>query len=115
MKFISSTLITLALSTIAALAVPTSPANALQKRSEKCRITTDSSRCRRTPHLNADIIGQFSIGATPTFTCVSTGDPVNGVTNWDRTTITIKGTAIPCFVSDTLVALPCPNGLSTCH
>ncbi|KAJ6567604.1 hypothetical protein DFH09DRAFT_1155853 [Mycena vulgaris] len=114
MKFISSTLITLALSTIAALAVPTSPANALQKRSEKCRITGDGSRCRRTPHTNADIIGEFALGATPTFTCFSVGDPV-GNGNWDRTTITIKGTAIPCFVSDSLVALPCPNELPKCH
>jgi hypothetical protein len=28
---------------------------------------------------------------------------------WDRTTITIGGSAVKCFVSDTLVALPCPG------
>lgn len=62
MKFISSTLIALALSALTAVAMPaTSPANALEKRSEKCRIVADGARCRRTPSSN-DIIGEFFTG-----------------------------------------------------
>ncbi|KAJ7937034.1 hypothetical protein B0H13DRAFT_1943954 [Mycena leptocephala] len=118
MKFISSTLITLALSALAALAMPmdgTSHANALEKRaSEKCRIVADGSRCRRSASTSADIIGQFAVGATPTFTCSTTGTTVDGSNIWDRTTITIGGSAVKCFVSDTLVALPCPGGLPPC-
>ncbi|KAJ7682064.1 hypothetical protein DFH06DRAFT_1314298 [Mycena polygramma] len=116
MKFISSTFFSL---TLAALVVATNnarspPANALQKRSEKCSITGDGSRCRRSPSLSADVIGEFAIGTTQTFTCFSIGDSVEGDVVWDKTTVNIGGKAIPCFVSDTLTALPCPGGLPQC-
>ncbi|KAJ7682053.1 hypothetical protein DFH06DRAFT_286276 [Mycena polygramma] len=110
MQFISSTLIALALSTLAALAAP----NALEKKAEKCRIVADGSRCRRSASTSADIIGQFAVGATPTFSCYTTGTTVDGSNIWDRTTINIGGSAVQCFVSDTLVALPCPGGLPHC-
>ncbi|KAJ6560240.1 hypothetical protein B0H19DRAFT_1069912 [Mycena capillaripes] len=117
MKFISSTLLALALS-FSALAMPTdgtSPvANALSKRSEKCTINGDGSRCRRSPSTSADIIGQFAVGATPTFSCWTTGTTVDGSDIWDRTTITIGGSAVTCYVSDTLVDLPCPGGIPHC-
>ncbi|KAJ7256625.1 hypothetical protein C8J57DRAFT_1235483 [Mycena rebaudengoi] len=106
MKFISSTLITLALSALAAVAVPaTSPANELERRAEACRVRVDGARCRRTPS-SSDIIGEFFTGNTPTFTCKSTGPTVSG------TKTTIGGVA--CFVSDSLLDLPCPNNLPAC-
>jgi hypothetical protein len=52
MKFISVSLLTLLLS-ISTLANP------VEKRSAVCSIASDGARCRRTPHLNADIIGEF--------------------------------------------------------
>ncbi|KAJ6460106.1 hypothetical protein C8R47DRAFT_1327767 [Mycena vitilis] len=145
MQFISSTLIALALSTLAVQhfaepepelprsvrfssssnrksepnfpttidAVLAAP-NTLEKKSEKCRIVSDGSRCRRSASTSADIIGQFAVGATPTFSCYTTGTTVDGSNIWDRTTITIGGSKVNCFVSDTLVALPCPGGLPHC-
>jgi hypothetical protein len=63
MKFLSSTLATLSLSIIAALATPeTSPAGALERRAQKCRVNADGARCRRTPSLSADAIGEFFVG-----------------------------------------------------
>ncbi|KAF7323628.1 Pc22g16310 protein [Mycena kentingensis (nom. inval.)] len=82
----------------------------VEKRAQACRITGDGARCRRSPNTGSDIIGQFGLGATPTFTCVSTGETVSGNSNWDRTTIN----GVACFVSDSLVALPCPGGLTGC-
>ncbi|KAJ7855245.1 hypothetical protein B0H13DRAFT_2673203 [Mycena leptocephala] len=115
MKFISSTLITLALSALAALAMPaTSPANALEKRAEKCEIVVDAAPCSRSPSLSADIIGEFFIGDTPTFSCFAIGESADGSRVWDRTTKLIGDVAVECFVPDALVALPCPGGLPEC-
>ncbi|KAJ6473722.1 hypothetical protein C8R45DRAFT_935838 [Mycena sanguinolenta] len=62
MKFISSTFITLALSALAAVAIPaTNPENELEKRAEKCRIILDGAQCKRTPS-SSDTIGEFFIG-----------------------------------------------------
>ncbi|KAF8186985.1 hypothetical protein K438DRAFT_1765141 [Mycena galopus ATCC 62051] len=115
MKFISTTLITLALSVIAAFAVPaTSPVNTLEKRSEKCKIVANGARCRKSPSTSATIFGEFFTGDEPTFSCFSIGTSVSGSTVWDRTTVTLASGTVECFVSDTLVALPCPGGLPEC-
>ncbi|KAJ7892888.1 hypothetical protein B0H14DRAFT_3427808 [Mycena olivaceomarginata] len=115
MKFLSSTLATLSLSIIAALATPeTSPAGALERRAQKCRVNADGARCRRTPSLSADAIGEFFVGDTPSFACFSIGDAVDGSTVWDRTTKTVGGSVVNCFISDTLIDLPCPGNLSQC-
>ncbi|KAJ7197732.1 hypothetical protein GGX14DRAFT_667420 [Mycena pura] len=105
MKFISTPLFTLAL---AAFAV----ANPLEveKRSEACVITGAGSRCRRSPNTSSDIIGEFQAGKSVTFSCTTTGPSVSGNTHWDRTTIG----GVQCFVSDSLVAGPCPVGLPAC-
>jgi hypothetical protein len=54
MKFISASLLTLVLS-LSALANPVQ----VEKRSAVCSVASNGARCRRTPHLNADIIGEF--------------------------------------------------------
>ncbi|KAJ7738124.1 hypothetical protein B0H16DRAFT_1570884, partial [Mycena metata] len=110
MKFVSSSLIALALSA-SVLGLPGQ--NIVEKRSLKCAITGNGARCRRTP-TSSDILGEFSIGDSPTFTCTKKGPSENGPSGhndvyWDRTTV--KGVA--CYVSDSLVALPCP-GLPAC-
>jgi hypothetical protein len=53
MKFISVSLLALLLS-MSALANPV-----IEKRSAVCSVASDGARCRRTPHLNADVIGEF--------------------------------------------------------
>ncbi|KAJ6487899.1 hypothetical protein C8R45DRAFT_260526 [Mycena sanguinolenta] len=102
------TLFTLALCALA-FAGP-APAPEIEKRSEKCKIVGDGARCRRSASLDADIIGEFFVGDTPTFTCTT----LNSDGFWDRTTKTIHGSVVECFVSDTLVAAPCPGGLPDC-
>ncbi|KAJ7631482.1 hypothetical protein B0H17DRAFT_1283539 [Mycena rosella] len=107
MKFVISSLIALALSATTALALPGK--NVVEKRSLKCAITGNGARCRRTP-TSSDILGEFFIGDSPTFTCTKKGLSENGPSGhndvyWDRTTV--KGVA--CYVSDSLVALPCPG------
>ncbi|KAJ7464309.1 hypothetical protein B0H11DRAFT_2052066 [Mycena galericulata] len=112
MKLISSALITLVLSVTSILAFP--GANVVKKRSEKCAILVNGARCRRTP-TSSDILGEFFIGDSPTFTCTTTGPSENGPTItgdvfWDRTTVN----GVACYVSDALVAAPCPAGLPSC-
>ncbi|KAJ7030480.1 hypothetical protein C8F04DRAFT_1113148 [Mycena alexandri] len=106
MKLISSALITLVLSVTSTLALPGE--NIVTKRSKKCAITGNGARCRRTP-TSSDILGEFFIGDSPTFTCTTTGPSENGPSAtddvfWDRTTVN----GVACFVSDSLVAAPCP-------
>ncbi|KAJ7896369.1 hypothetical protein B0H14DRAFT_3853724 [Mycena olivaceomarginata] len=113
MKFISQTLVTLTLYTLASSAAPaTSPANVFEKRAESCTITADGARCRHSASSTATILGQFAIGTSHTFACQFTASDGSGV--WDRTTITLGSGTVNCFVSDSLVALPCPIGLPAC-
>ncbi|KAJ7037298.1 hypothetical protein C8F04DRAFT_1093180 [Mycena alexandri] len=105
MKLISSALITLVLSVASTLALP---GENIAKRSKKCAITGNGARCRRTP-TSSDILGEFFIGDSPTFTCTTRGPSENspsatGDDFWDRTTVN----GVACFVSDSLVAAPCP-------
>ncbi|KAJ7355311.1 hypothetical protein DFH08DRAFT_1052156 [Mycena albidolilacea] len=112
MKVISSAFITLALSVTSILALPGE--NVPEKRSSACAITGNGARCRRTP-TSSDILGEFFIGQSPTFSCRATGPSENGPSGtndntWDRTTVN----GVPCFVSDSLVAGPCPFVLPNC-
>ncbi|KAF7378435.1 hypothetical protein MSAN_00270400 [Mycena sanguinolenta] len=112
MKLISHTLVTLALYALSSSAVPaTSPANALEKRAENCKITGNLARCRRSASTSATIFGEFAAGTTHSFSCWTIGSDGN---IWDRTTITLESGKVNCFVSDTLVAGPCPSGLPEC-
>ncbi|KAJ7936862.1 hypothetical protein B0H13DRAFT_1946042 [Mycena leptocephala] len=112
MKFILHTLITLALYALSSSAVPaTSPANVLEKRAENCKITGNLARCRRSASTSATIFGEFAAGTTHSFSCTTIGS--DGFF-WDRTTITLKSGTVNCFVSDSLVATPCPVGLPDC-
>ncbi|KAJ7922221.1 hypothetical protein B0H13DRAFT_1983707 [Mycena leptocephala] len=108
MKFISHTLITLALYAL--------PANVLEKRAESCKITGNLARCRRSASTSATIFGEFAAGTTHSFSCTTIGS--DGIVcirlRWDRTTITLKSGTVNCFVSDSLVATPCPSGLPRC-
>ncbi|KAJ6559573.1 hypothetical protein B0H19DRAFT_104164 [Mycena capillaripes] len=75
MKLISSALITLVLSVTSILALPDE--NIVEKRSPKCAITGNGARCRRTP-TSSDILGEFFIGDSPTFTCTKKGPSESG-------------------------------------
>ncbi|KAJ6502758.1 hypothetical protein C8R47DRAFT_1316743 [Mycena vitilis] len=117
MKLILSTFIALSMVASPALAVPTDSSvlsNVFEKRSAKCRITGSGARCRRSASATADIIGTFSLGATPTFTCTTSGSTVGGTDLWDRTHITVGGSSVACYVSNSLVASPCPEAVPEC-
>ncbi|KAJ7614275.1 hypothetical protein DFH06DRAFT_1484376 [Mycena polygramma] len=59
----------------------------------------------RFPGTSGTVIGSFAVGENPTFACWSLGDVLNGDALWDRTTIN----GATCYVSDSLVSLPCPR------
>ncbi|KAJ7234562.1 hypothetical protein C8J57DRAFT_1249123 [Mycena rebaudengoi] len=98
MKFMSSILITLALSALAALAVPaTSLANELEKRRELKYVGSAWTVLDAGGHQALLIsVANFLLGT-------STGPTVSGT----KTTIG----EVACFVLDSLLDLPCPNNL----
>ncbi|KAJ7899305.1 hypothetical protein B0H14DRAFT_2556866 [Mycena olivaceomarginata] len=75
MRVISSAFVILALSVTSILALPGE--NVPEKRSSACAITGNGARCRRTP-TSSDILGEFFIGQSPTFSCRTTGPSENG-------------------------------------
>ncbi|KAJ7796685.1 hypothetical protein B0H14DRAFT_2619664 [Mycena olivaceomarginata] len=104
MKLLSHAFVILALYALSSSASPaTSPANVLEKRAEKCKIHGNLARCRRSASLSATIFGEFAAGTTHTFSCWTIGS------DGAMTTITLKSGRVNCFVSDSLVALPCPG------
>ncbi|KAJ6487895.1 hypothetical protein C8R45DRAFT_1213888 [Mycena sanguinolenta] len=92
------------------------PAPEIEKRSSKCTMSQTVRAAGALPasaptSLASSLLGTYVFSSLYTDIHLLTANS-DGV--WDRTTKTISGSVVECFVFDTLVALPCPGGLPAC-
>ncbi|KAJ7711222.1 hypothetical protein B0H14DRAFT_2645866 [Mycena olivaceomarginata] len=112
MKFISTSLTTLALYSLTALAAPGGHRSA--KLSEilpaaggtpPLLVKSSTPLLKRCSHLIAGPQAQASI------VLLSVVYAESSFKHWDKTSVVVDGSRVNCFVSDTLVALPWPGGV----